>query len=208
MNSGNCLKPWWNRLSTTNAIVTLENLREHIEALIYASEYGIGIAEIKQVIEANSSIEIDQQAIEEAIEEIRSRYAEDTHVLELKQINNGYQFLTKPAYYETINQLQAHRAKKKLSQAALETLAIIAYRQPITKLEIEQIRGVNCDYSVQRLLEKELIKIVGKADAVGKPILYGTSDLFMEHFGINSTADLPKLKEIVPEDNAIGETSD
>lgn len=208
MNSGNCLKPWWNRLSTTNAIVTLENLRQHIEALIYASEYGIGIAEIKQVIEANSSIEIDQQAIEEAIEEIRSRYAEDTHVLELKQINNGYQFLTKPAYYETINQLQAHRAKKKLSQAALETLAIIAYRQPITKLEIEQIRGVNCDYSVQRLLEKELIKIVGKADAVGKPILYGTSDLFMEHFGINSTADLPKLKEIVPEDNAIGETSD
>lgn len=208
MNSGNCLKPWWNRLSTTNAIVTLESLRQHIEALIYASEYGIGIAEIKQVIEANSSIEIDQQAIEEAIEEIRSRYAEDTHVLELKQINNGYQFLTKPAYYETINQLQAHRAKKKLSQAALETLAIIAYRQPITKLEIEQIRGVNCDYSVQRLLEKELIKIVGKADAVGKPILYGTSDLFMEHFGINSTADLPKLKEIVPEDNAIGETSD
>src|SRR5690606_1436716 len=208
MNSGNCLKPWWNRLSTTNAIVTLENLRQHIEALIYASEYGIGIAEIKQVIEANSSIEIDQQAIEEAIEEIRSRYAEDTHVLELKQINNGYQFLTKPAYYETINQLQAHRAKKKLSQAALETLAIIAYRQPITKLEIEQIRGVNCDYSVQRLLEKELIKIVGKADAVGKPILYGTSDLFMEHFGINSTADRPKLKEIVPEDNAIGETSD
>jgi len=186
----------------------LESLRQHIEALIYASEYGIGIAEIKQVIEANSSIEIDQQAIEEAIEEIRSRYAEDTHVLELKQINNGYQFLTKPAYYETINQLQAHRAKKKLSQAALETLAIIAYRQPITKLEIEQIRGVNCDYSVQRLLEKELIKIVGKADAVGKPILYGTSDLFMEHFGINSTADLPKLKEIVPEDNAIGETSD
>src|SRR5690606_27933347 len=129
----------------------------------------------------------------------------EDRVLELRSINDGYQFLTKPQYYDTINQLQAHRSKKKLSPAALETLAIIAYRQPITKLEIEQIRGVNCDYSVQRLLEKELIKIVGKANTLGKPILYGTSDLFMDHFGITDTADLPKLKEIVQDGNTIGE---
>ncbi len=175
---------------------------------MYASEYGINVAEIKHVIEASIGIDIDEQTIHAALDEIKSRYLQENHVLELKSVNTGYQFLTKPQYYETINLLQTHRAKKKLSQAALETLAIVAYRQPITKLEIEQIRGVNCDYSLQRLLEKELVKIVGKADALGRPILYGTSDLFMDHFGIDSTADLPKLKEIVPEDNAIGETSD
>ncbi len=186
----------------------MKNLIQQIEALIYASEYGIGVSEIKQVIEVSSGTIVDENLIRAALDEINMRYLQDSHVMELKLVNNGYQFLTKVKYYETINQLQAHRAKKKLSQAALETLAIIAYRQPITKLEIEQIRGVNCDYSVQRLLEKELIKIVGKADALGKPILYGTSDLFMDHFGINSTADLPKLKEIVPDNNTIGKTDE
>jgi len=187
----------------------LENVVQQVEALIYASEYGIGVSEIRQVLEAIAGVPVDEGAILEALEDIRNRYLSDSHVMELKSINNGYQFLTKPLYYSAVNQLQAHRSKKKLSQAALETLAIIAYRQPITKLEIEQIRGVNCDYSVQRLLEKELIKIVGKADTLGKPILYGTSDLFMDHFGIASTADLPKLKEIVQkEDNTIGEISE
>ena len=186
----------------------MEKLSRHIEALIYASEYGIGVAEIKQVLESLSATELDEQTILTALEEIKIRYLQEDCVLELRAINNGYQFLTKPIYYDTINQLQSHRSKKKLSPAALETLAIIAYRQPITKLEIEQIRGVNCDYSVQRLLEKELIKIMGKANTLGKPILYGTSDIFMDHFGINTTADLPKLKEIVQDDNTIGETSE
>jgi segregation and condensation protein B len=101
-----------------------------------------------------------------------------------------------------------HRAKKKLSQAAIETLAIIAYRQPITKLEIEQIRGVNCDYTVQKLLEKELISLAGKADTVGKPILYQTSDLFMDYFGLKNIADLPQLKDFITETNEIGEQQD
>ena len=187
----------------------LKHVIQQIEALIYASEYGIGIPEIQQVLEATTGEQLEETIIQEALHAIQTRYMTDNYVLELKLINNGYQFLTKPDYYGAVNQLQAHRAKKKLSQAALETLAIIAYRQPITKLEIEQIRGVNCDYSVQRLLEKELIKIVGKAETLGKPILYGTSDLFMDHFGINSTADLPKLKEIVQEaDNSIGEITE
>lgn len=185
-----------------------EHLIRQIEALIYASELGIGTAEIRQVLSASSDTEIAEQTVIDALDAIKDRYLQDDRVLELRSINNGYQFLTKPVYYDTINQLQAHRSKKKLSPAALETLAIIAYRQPITKLEIEQIRGVNCDYSVHRLLEKELIKIAGKADALGKPILYATSDLFMDHFGITTTADLPKLKDIVQEDNAIGETGE
>ena len=185
-----------------------EQLSRQIEALIYASELGIGIAEIQQVLSALSGTEIAEQTIVEVLDIIKDQYLQNDHILELRFINNGYQFLTKPAYYETINQLQAHRSKKKLSPAALETLAIIAYRQPITKLEIEQIRGVNCDYSVHRLLEKDLIKIVGKANSLGKPILYATSDLFMDHFGITTMADLPKLKDIIQEDNAIGETGE
>lgn len=185
-----------------------EQLTRQIEALIYASEMGIGVTEIRQVLAALHETEIAEETIIEILDAIKSRYLQDDWILELRYINDGYQFLTKPVYYDTINQLQAHRSKKKLSPAALETLAIIAYRQPITKLEIEQIRGVNCDYSVHRLLEKELIKIAGKADALGKPLLYATSDLFMDHFGIASTADLPKLKDIVQEENTIGETGE
>ena len=186
----------------------LEHIGLEIEALIYASEYGITLAEIKQVLNASKQADISESEIRLAIEAIEQRYGQPGQVMELRMLNNAYQFLTKAQYYPIINQLQAHRAKKKLSQAALETLAIIAYRQPITKLEMEQIRGVNCDYSVQRLLEKELITIVGKSESVGRPILYGTSSLFMDHFGLNSVADLPKLKEIIAENNNIGEVND
>jgi len=101
--------------------------------------------------------------------------------------------------------LQLQRSKKKLSQAALETLAIVAYKQPVTKPDIEQIRGVNCDYSIQKLLEKELITIVGKSEAIGKPILYGTSPLFMDYFGINSIKELPHIKELTDNSISIGE---
>jgi len=101
--------------------------------------------------------------------------------------------------------LQLQRSKKKLSQAALETLAIIAYKQPVTKTDVEQIRGVNCDYSVQKLLEKELIAIIGKSESVGKPILYGTSPLFMDYFGINSIQELPHIKELTENSVSIGE---
>ena len=96
--------------------------------------------------------------------------------------------------------------KKRLSVASLETLAIIAYKQPVTKPEIESIRGVNCDYTVQKLLERELVEMAGRSEAVGKPLLYRTSTLFMDYFGINSVTDLPQLKELQPQtDNEIGE---
>jgi segregation and condensation protein B len=95
-----------------------------------------------------------------------------------------------------------------LSQAALETLAIIAYKQPVTKTDVEQIRGVNCDYSIQKLLEKELIAIVGKSEGLGKPILYGTSNLFMDYFGINSIEELPQLKDFTNTTTTIGEQSE
>lgn len=182
-------------------------LGQQIEALIFASDSGISLAEIKHVIDVLTETDTPELLITEEINSISARYEHKSSVMELRIINNGYQFLTKPLYYDVVNQLQHLRSKKKLTQAALETLAIIAYRQPITKLEIEQIRGVNCDYSVQRLLEKELIYISGKSDSVGRPILYSTSPLFMDYFGIRSTADLPRLKEIISEENTVGESN-
>ena len=144
----------------------------------------------------------------EQLDAIKKKYSNPAFAIELVELNGGYQFLTKKAYYPAINQLQIQRSKRKLSQAALETLAIVAYRQPITKLEIEQIRGVNCDYTIQKLLDKELIMISGKAESVGKPLLYSTSSLFMDYFGIKSSAELPQLNDFQENNNSIGEKED
>ena len=149
--------------------------------------------------------ELIPEEIQAAIDKIRKKYNSMEIAIELVNINGGYQFLTRKEYYSVVNQLQIHRSKKKLSQAALETLAIIAYKQPITKLEMEQIRGVNCDYTVNKLLDKELISISGKASTVGKPLLYTTSSIFMDYFGINSTEDLPQLNDLKKDNNTIGD---
>lgn len=177
----------------------------NIEAIIFASSDGIALNDLRVVLQDAMAIEISKQELEEFVAKIREKYAADDQVFELNDINEQFQFLTKPSYHPAINQLQLHKEKRKLSQAGLETLAIIAYRQPITKLEVEQIRGVNCDYTMQRLLDKGMISIVGKADSIGKPLLYATSFEFMQHFGLRSMKDLPQLKDIVAEENSIGE---
>lgn len=183
----------------------MKDIQLNIEALIFSAEEGISASEIKQVLQDGLLISINKDEVLSFIDAIKVKYEGEDSVFSLKMINNKYQFLTKKSYHDVVNQMQAHRDRKKLSQSGLETLAIIAYRQPITKLEIEQIRGVNCDYSIQRLLEKDLIKIAGKAESIGKPLLYATSDQFMNHFGINSVKDLPQLKDIINEENTIGE---
>lgn len=183
----------------------MKDIQLNIEALLFSSENGISAQEIKQVLQDGLLITINTDEVLSFIDKIKVKHEGEDSIFVLKMINKKYMLLTKPVYHDVINQLQANRDRKKLSQPALETLAIIAYRQPLTKLEIEQIRGVNCDYSIQRLLERNLIKIVGKADSVGKPLLYATSDQFMNHFGINSVKDLPQLKDIVNEENSIGE---
>lgn len=181
------------------------NITSHIEALIFSSVQSISVQEIILALNAVFEEEHIETQVFESLDEIKARYSDEKFAIELVNLNNGYQFLTKRDYHETVNQLQLHRSKKKLSQAAMETLAIIAYRQPITKLEIEQIRGVNSDYSVQRLLEKELISIDGKAETPGRPILYSTSSLFMDYFGLNHLNQLPQLKDIAKEENSVGE---
>lgn len=152
--------------------------------------------------------EVPKKDIEGAIEKLIEKYQDDTFSFQIEHIGDGYQFMTKPAYQASIGIMLKHQSKKRLSNSALETLSIIAYKQPITKGEMEQIRGVNCDYSVQKLLEKELVEIKGKSDAIGRPLLYGTSQNFMEYFGINSLKDLPTPKDFSQEENSIGEENE
>jgi segregation and condensation protein B len=186
----------------------MKNIEQFIEALIFASEQGIRTEEIIYCLQAAFEHDYTATEVNKHIECIIQKYSDDAFAIEVVMINNGYQFLTKKEYHPAISLLQLQRSKKKLSQAALETLAIVAYKQPVTKTDIEQIRGVNCDYSIQKLLEKELIAITGKADSVGKPILYGTSGLFMDYFGINNITELPQLKEITDNSSAIGQQSE
>lgn len=149
--------------------------------------------------------EVPLEDISKALEELKSKYDSDDFALQLTMTGGGFQFLTKPSYQASISILLKQQSKKRLSNSALETLSIIAYKQPVTKIDLEQIRGVNCDYSVNKLLEKGLIEIKGKSESIGRPIIYGTSPFFMDYFGINSLKDLPTLKDFQKEENEIGE---
>jgi segregation and condensation protein B len=140
---------------------------------------------------------ITMEQVQAALEGIVEKYNAEFYPFEMKESGGGWQFLTKKEFHKTVAQLNQEKFLKRLSAAALETLAIIAYKQPITKSDIEAIRGVNCDYSIQKLLEKELIVISGRNEELpGKPLIYNTSRSFMDYFGINSPLDLPKLKEV------------
>lgn len=173
----------------------------HIEALIFASDKPIAEPEIEEILNrAVAFLEdrADSNQITDAITAIQEKYQSEFYPFEVVKSGGGWQFLTKPAYHATISQLYGDKFLKKLSVAAMETLSIIAYEQPVTKSEIELIRGVNCDYAVQKLLEKELIIIAGrKEEAPGKPLIYTTSRSFMDYFGINSSDELPKIQEIL-----------
>jgi segregation and condensation protein B len=183
----------------------METPELYIEALVFASEQSIRIEEIIYCLQAAFERDFAIEEVTASLDRIKTKYADEKMAIELVNLNNGYQFLTKKIYHPVISLLQLQRSKKKLSQAALETLAIIAYKQPVTKTDVEQIRGVNCDYSIQKLLEKELIAINGKSESVGKPILYGTSPLFMDYFGINNIKELPHIKELTDGESTIGD---
>jgi segregation and condensation protein B len=183
----------------------LDFLHKHIEALIFCSTSPLGLEEIQKCLMEMFEADVPEAHILEAIDGLQQKYAADDFSFALDHIGGGYQFLTKPAYQSSIAILLKQQSHKRLSTAQLETLSIIAYKQPVTKSEIEHIRGVNCDYSVQKLLEKELIAIKGKSDQIGRPMLYGTSEKFMQYFGINKLTDLPQPKDFSKEENEIGE---
>jgi segregation and condensation protein B len=187
----------------------MNDLQKLIEALIFSAEQAISISEIQSVLFTYSGEEISLEAIQEHVDALKLKYEQDDFVFEVVKSGGGYQFLTKPAFHKPISTLLQHRARRKLSVAALECLSIIAYSQPITKTEIEQIRGVNCDHTIQKLLERELIKIAGRAELPGKPLLYSTTQYFMDYFGINALDELPKLREFEQKDaSSIGDPGD
>ncbi|HVS92994.1 MAG TPA: SMC-Scp complex subunit ScpB [Mucilaginibacter sp.] len=186
----------------------MENPELHIEALIFSSEQSIRAEEIMYCLQAVFGRDFTKEEIGQHLQSIKMKYQHPDFAIELVHSGGGYQFLTKKDYHAVINLLQVQRSKKRLSAAALETLAIIAYKQKVTKLEIEQIRGVNSEYSIQKLLEKELITIAGKSDTVGRPILYSPSQQFMDYFGINDLGELPQIKEFADNSASIGEQAE
>lgn len=184
----------------------MDYLVNHIEALIFCSPKPVREEDLKSTLEEMFGAEIPATDIGLAVDKLKDKYSADNFAFEPIKSGGGYQFLTKPAYQASIGILLKQQSKRRLSTSSLETLSIIAYKQPMTKSEIEQIRGVNCDYAVQKLLEKELVEIKGKSEGVGRPLLYGTSNKFMDYFGINDLKEMPTPKDFFKEENEIGET--
>jgi len=169
-----------------------------IEAIIFSSDEPIPESEIIKAIKAidGDETEISQEDVQKAVDELNSFYSANSSAVNIVKIANGFLHATKPEYAKYVGYLSSEKSKKRLSQAALETLSIIAYKQPITKPELESIRGVNSDYMLTALLEKQLITIAGRAETIGRPLLYKTTDEFLKYFGLKNLSDLPKPREI------------
>jgi segregation and condensation protein B len=172
-----------------------------VEALLFASDEPITPQQIADILTLMQGGEDrprrrSAEAVERAIQELNDAYRESGRAFRIVEIAGGYQFATRPDYGVWIGALMKEKAKRKLSVSALESLAVIAYRQPVTKPELEAIRGVNADYVIRTLLERNLITIVGRAATPGRPLLYGTTRDFLKHFGLRDLAELPKPREI------------
>ena len=165
-------------------------IRGVIEAILFVNEKPVALDQLKKVLETVTTAEI-----KETIESLKKDYEERRSGMAILEIAGGYQMLSNPVYAQYLHNFYKTKHKEKLSKPALETLAIVAYKEPVTRADIEIIRGVNSDGVVAHLLEKELIKMVGRKDIPGKPYLYGTTKQFLEYFGLKSLEDLPKLEE-------------
>ena len=163
-----------------------------LESLLFVSDSPIRLEALVEILP-----ESNKEAILEGIRQIQAEYGDHSKGIELMEIAGGYQFRTKPGWAEWVNRLKKAKPVK-LSQAALETLAIVAYRQPVIRPAIEEIRGVDTGSVLHTLLEKGLIKMMGRKELPGRPIVYGTTKAFLELFSLNSVSDLPKLQEIQP----------
>lgn len=182
----------------------MNKLDQHIESLIFVAEDPLTLKEMKSVLTECFETDFRKEDILSALDRLVGKYQDDQFAIEIVEISDGYRFMSKGAYHSTIGVLLKQNSKKKLSKSAIETLSVIAYKQPVMKSEVEAVRGVGCDYTIQKLLEKELVEIVGRSDGPGRPLLYGTSEKFMDYFGLKSIQDLPKLKEVSPDINTIG----
>ncbi len=166
-------------------------LKDIIEALIFVSLEPVTLAKIQEVL-----ADVPLADVERALNELVATYQKDGHGIQIAQAGGGYFFCTKPACDAWVKRFLKIDRKSKLSSAALETLSIIAYHQPITQSEISSLRGVDSSYTLKTLLEKKLIRIVGRKQSPGKPLIYRTTERFLAHFGLNSLEDLPSEEEI------------
>lgn len=171
-------------------MINLDNLAQVIEGILFVS--GEAVSETDII----TKLEIKKEELEESIETLQFKYSAPSGVI-LKRFNNHLQLSTNKDYVEDISLVLNPIRERALSKSTIETLSIIAYKQPITRLEIEEIRGVSCDYAVNILMEHHLIEIVGKKDVVGKPVLFGTTDDFLKRFNLNSIDDLPDKESLL-----------
>jgi len=181
----------------------LDIAEQHIEVIIFTSTTPVKADFIAEMLTQIQDEPVTEEEVRSHIRNINARY-DEIAVFSIVEIAGGFQLLTKKQFDPVISHIQSNLSKKKLSAASLETLSVVVYKQPVTKAVIESIRGVNSDYALQKLLEKGLVKIIGRSDDVGKPLLYAAGDAFLEHFGLNDLSDLPKLKEFEPPQETIG----
>ena len=165
------------------------SLKGRIEAILFVAGEAVAIRDMAK------ALQIEEKTLKEALKEIGSEYDYEQRGFLLKRFGDKVQLATRPLYSEDVLRLLQPVQQQSLSQAAMETLAVVAYKQPVTRAEVEQIRGVKCDYSLQSLMIKGLIQEAGRKDTIGRPILYGTTDMFLSHFGIQGLEDLPPLPE-------------
>jgi segregation and condensation protein B len=178
----------------------MDNLKEIIEALIFISVEPLTAEKMKEVL-----TDVPEPDIAQALQELVTRYESADGAIRIIQTAGGYVFSTKPAYDPYVRRLLQIERKKKLSSQALETLSAVAYHQPVTQSEISAIRSVDSTYALHTLLENKLIKIVGRKEAPGRPLLYRTTEKFLTYFGLNAIEDLPseeELRKLMQEENS------
>jgi segregation and condensation protein B len=186
-----------------------EKAKRVLEALLFASSKPIMVQEIRKVMKS-----LSVKDVEGLVAQLKEEYARDNRSFELLEVAGGFEIATRKEYAPWIFKIEMHKKAKQVTQSALETLSILAYKQPITRAEIEELRGVDASGVVNTLIERNLIKIVGKKEVPGRPFLYGTTDKFLEHFGLKSLQDLPNIDEIknlveksVKRDELLGRTN-
>lgn len=177
--------------STSAPVMDDPQFAARVEAVLMTVDRPINGGKIAEALDLDSV-----KPVTAAIESLNEQYEQTGRSFRIEKVANGYQILTLPAYKDALSKLHRTRADNKLSPAAMETLAIIAYKQPVLRVNVEAIRGVSCGEVLRSLMDRNLVKIVGRADEIGRPMLYGTTKLFLEVFGLSSLKDLPRSEEL------------
>ncbi|MEW6040751.1 MAG: SMC-Scp complex subunit ScpB [Elusimicrobiota bacterium] len=168
-------------------------IKEVLETLFFITDEPVTIEKLKEVF----GQEADEFSINKAINELKNDYQTKNGPIELKEVAGGFQFATKPEFSTWVKKLFKDKTTIRLSQSAIETLSIIAYKQPVTRAEMEEIRGVDVISVLEKLMEKKFIKIIGRKETIGRPLLYATTQEFLRHFGLKSLAELPPFEELI-----------